>query len=113
MPSSNVEMDSSGIPVADEAREAFEAARREGRALTETERAIAGGEALTPQEALASIEALDESTPGSRQPMVINLGPQHPSTHGVLRLITELDGEVIRDLHPVIGYLHTGIECCA
>ena len=42
--------------------------------------------------------------------MVINLGPQHPSTHGVLRLITELDGEVIRDLHPVIGYLHTGIE---
>ncbi len=110
MPSSNVEMDSSGIPVADEAREAFEAARREGRALTETERAIAGGEALTPQEALASIEALDESTPGSRQPMIINLGPQHPSTHGVLRLITELDGEVIRDLHPVIGYLHTGIE---
>ena len=42
--------------------------------------------------------------------MVINLGPQHPSTHGVLRLVTELDGEVIRDLHPVIGYLHTGIE---
>ncbi|MEW6582576.1 MAG: NADH dehydrogenase (quinone) subunit D [Actinomycetota bacterium] len=42
--------------------------------------------------------------------MVINLGPQHPSTHGVLRLITQLDGEVIRDLHPVIGYLHTGIE---
>ena len=42
--------------------------------------------------------------------MVINLGPQHPSTHGVLRLITELDGEVVRDLHPVIGYLHTGIE---
>ena len=42
--------------------------------------------------------------------MIINLGPQHPSTHGVLRLVTELDGEVIRDLHPVIGYLHTGIE---
>jgi len=107
---SGVEMDSSGIPVADEVREAFEAARREGRGLTETERAIAGGEAVTPQEALASIEALDESTPGSRQPMIINLGPQHPSTHGVLRLITELDGEVVRDLHPVIGYLHTGIE---
>ena len=65
---------------------------------------------MTPQEALASIEAADEQTPGSRQPMVINLGPQHPSTHGVLRLVTELDGEVIRDLHPVIGYLHTGIE---
>ena len=46
-------MDSAGIPVADEAREACEAARREGRELTETERAIAGAEALTPQEALA------------------------------------------------------------
>ena len=42
--------------------------------------------------------------------MIINLGPQHPSTHGVLRLVAELDGEVVRDIHPVIGYLHTGIE---
>ncbi|MFN8120847.1 MAG: NADH dehydrogenase (quinone) subunit D [Thermoleophilia bacterium] len=42
--------------------------------------------------------------------MIINLGPQHPSTHGVLRLVTELDGEIVRDIHPVIGYLHTGIE---
>ena len=65
---------------------------------------------MTPQEALASIEAATEQAPGSRQPMIINLGPQHPSTHGVLRLVTELDGEVVRDLHPVIGYLHTGIE---
>jgi len=102
--------DGTSIPVADEAREAMEAARREGRELTETERAIAGAEAMTTQEALASIEALQERDPGTREPMVINLGPQHPSTHGVLRLVTELDGEVIRDLHPVIGYLHTGIE---
>ena len=65
---------------------------------------------MTTQEALASIEALQERDTGIREPMVINLGPQHPSTHGVLRLVTELDGEVIRDLHPVIGYLHTGIE---
>jgi NADH-quinone oxidoreductase subunit D len=99
-----------GIPLAEEAREAVVAARREGRPLTETERAIAGAEAFTLQEALASVEAAEEPGPGSRQPMIINLGPQHPSTHGVLRLITELDGEVIRDLHPVIGYLHTGIE---
>jgi NADH-quinone oxidoreductase subunit D len=99
-----------GLPIADEAREALEVARREGRDLTETERAIAGAEAMTTQEALASIEALQERDPGTREPMVINLGPQHPSTHGVLRLVTELDGEVIRDLHPVIGYLHTGIE---
>jgi NADH-quinone oxidoreductase subunit D len=47
---------------------------------------------------------------GARAPMIINLGPQHPSTHGVLRLIAELAGEVVRDIHPVIGYLHTGIE---
>lgn len=107
---STTDHDSTAIPVADEAREAFEAARREGRGLTETERAIAGAEAMTTQEALASIEALQERDPGTREPMVINLGPQHPSTHGVLRLVTELDGEVIRDLHPVIGYLHTGIE---
>src|SRR5260221_11796830 len=42
--------------------------------------------------------------------MVINMGPQHPSTHGVLRLILPLDGETVTELRPVIGYLHTGIE---
>lgn len=42
--------------------------------------------------------------------MVINMGPQHPSTHGVLRLVVELDGETIVDVVPHIGYLHTGIE---
>ncbi|MDP9405179.1 MAG: NADH-quinone oxidoreductase subunit D [Actinomycetota bacterium] len=42
--------------------------------------------------------------------MVINMGPQHPSTHGVLRMLLTLDGETVVDNHPVIGYLHTGIE---
>jgi NADH-quinone oxidoreductase subunit D len=42
--------------------------------------------------------------------MTVNMGPQHPSTHGVLRLVLELDGEIIRSLRPTIGYLHTGIE---
>jgi len=42
--------------------------------------------------------------------LTVNFGPQHPSTHGVLRLVVELDGEVIRRVQPVIGYLHTGIE---
>lgn len=42
--------------------------------------------------------------------MELNLGPQHPSTHGVLRLILHLDGEVVLSAEPVIGYLHTGIE---
>ena len=42
--------------------------------------------------------------------MIINLGPSHPSTHGVLRLMVELDGETVLRSKPVIGYLHTGME---
>ncbi|MBK6503548.1 MULTISPECIES: NADH-quinone oxidoreductase subunit D [Candidatus Neomicrothrix] len=44
------------------------------------------------------------------QHMIMNLGPQHPSTHGVLRVVLELEGEIIRRSRPVIGYLHTGME---
>jgi len=44
------------------------------------------------------------------QHMVLNMGPQHPSTHGVLRLVLEIDGEIVVRLYPEIGYLHTGIE---
>src|ERR1700755_1890505 len=47
---------------------------------------------------------------GSNEQIVVNMGPQHPSTHGVLRLILTLDGETVTELRPVIGYLHTGIE---
>lgn len=48
---------------------------------------------------------------GSRdQHMVINMGPQHPATHGVLRLVAEVDGEIVVRIYPEIGYLHTGIE---
>src|SRR5437660_1094541 len=46
----------------------------------------------------------------SRELLTVNMGPQHPSTHGVLRLELVLDGEVIVHCRPVIGYLHTGIE---
>ncbi|MDH3308207.1 MAG: NADH dehydrogenase (quinone) subunit D [Acidimicrobiia bacterium] len=42
--------------------------------------------------------------------MIINMGPQHPSTHGVLRLQVELEGEIVRRVKPIIGYLHTGME---
>ena len=42
--------------------------------------------------------------------MLVNMGPQHPSTHGVLRLNLELEGEIVRRVKPVIGYLHTGME---
>jgi NADH-quinone oxidoreductase subunit D len=50
------------------------------------------------------IEQSDDET------MIINMGPQHPSTHGVLRLMLELDGETVLRTKPVIGYLHTGME---
>ncbi len=42
--------------------------------------------------------------------MTVNIGPHHPATHGVLRLVVDLEGEVVKDLRPVIGYVHTGIE---
>jgi len=49
-------------------------------------------------------------TGASEHSMVLNMGPQHPSTHGVLRVVLEIDGEAIVALAPDIGYLHTGIE---
>ncbi|GAA0921882.1 NADH-quinone oxidoreductase subunit D [Virgisporangium aurantiacum] len=47
---------------------------------------------------------------GAEERIVVNMGPQHPSTHGVLRLVLELEGETVTDARLVIGYLHTGIE---
>ena len=58
----------------------------------------------------AASAATIETAAGPAQPMVLNMGPQHPSTHGVLRVILELDGEIVLKAQPVIGYLHTGIE---
>ncbi|MFN2614423.1 MAG: NADH dehydrogenase (quinone) subunit D [Actinomycetota bacterium] len=46
----------------------------------------------------------------SADTLVLNMGPQHPSTHGVLRLVLEIDGETVINAHSVLGYLHTGIE---
>ncbi|HZQ67595.1 MAG TPA: NADH dehydrogenase (quinone) subunit D [Terriglobales bacterium] len=53
---------------------------------------------------IASLEA------GADRTMILNMGPQHPSTHGVLRVILEIDGETVIRIMPDIGYLHTGIE---
>jgi NADH-quinone oxidoreductase subunit D len=57
------------------------------------------------------VAAADErgDAPGAER-LVVNMGPQHPSTHGVLRLILTLDGESVTEIRPGIGYLHTGIE---
>ncbi len=59
-------------------------------------------------EVVAAAQSPDFQSSDER--MVVNMGPQHPSTHGVLRLILTLDGETVTELRPVIGYLHTGIE---
>ena len=50
------------------------------------------------------VDAVEDST------LTVNMGPQHPSTHGVLRLVLELEGEIVKNVTPIIGYLHTGIE---
>src|SRR5579862_5315479 len=50
------------------------------------------------------------AAPASSKRMILNMGPQHPSTHGVLRIVLELDGETILKAVPDIGFLHTGIE---
>ncbi|HEY1116549.1 MAG TPA: hypothetical protein VGE43_02520, partial [Acidimicrobiales bacterium] len=66
------------------------------------------GATLRMSEAEAAALAEEEAEEGST--MIINMGPQHPSTHGVLRLMLELDGERVLRTKPVIGYLHTGME---
>ena len=63
-------------------------------------------EALEDVGATVEREQLEPAT----ELLTINMGPHHPATHGVLRLIVQLEGEVVRDLKPVTGYLHTGIE---
>jgi NADH-quinone oxidoreductase subunit D len=59
----------------------------------------------------SAIAGLEESSDGLKtQEMLLNMGPQHPSTHGVLRLVMTLEGETVVHCTPVIGYLHRGIE---
>ncbi len=55
------------------------------------------------------IEVVDRRRCATEE-MILNIGPQHPSTHGVLRVVLELDGEVIIRAEPVIGYMHRAAE---
>jgi NADH-quinone oxidoreductase subunit D len=55
-------------------------------------------------------DVVQDIAESSEERLVINMGPQHPSTHGVLRLVLTLDGETVTEARTVIGYLHTGIE---
>jgi len=66
------------------------------------------GATLRMSEAEAALLAEEEA--GDDQTMILNMGPQHPSTHGVLRLMLELQGERVLRTKPIIGYLHTGME---
>ena len=58
----------------------------------------------------AGNEITETADPSEETRMILNMGPSHPSTHGVLRLILELEGETVERSKPVIGYLHTGME---
>ncbi len=83
------------------------------RALTEAkEMARERGSVLrgiSPQDALLDVTDYDIEV-GDDETMIINMGPQHPSTHGVLRVMMEIKGEQVLRTKPVIGYLHTGME---
>jgi len=63
------------------------------------------------REESVDLSALNQPVEGTEQELLtLNMGPHHPATHGVLRLLVTLEGEVVRDLKPIIGYVHTGIE---
>lgn len=55
-------------------------------------------------------EVVESAVKSDDERIIVNMGPQHPSTHGVLRLILEIDGETVTEARCGIGYLHTGIE---
>jgi NADH-quinone oxidoreductase subunit D len=71
-----------------------------------------GTRPLTYREMEESVELshLEHEGEGDRELLTLNLGPHHPATHGVLRLLTTLEGEIVRETVPIIGYVHTGIE---
>ena len=57
----------------------------------------------------SSVQTLRGPAP-DQELLTLNMGPHHPATHGVLRLLVTLEAEIVRDLKPIIGYVHTGIE---
>src|SRR5439155_16881886 len=63
-----------------------------------------------PEHRKRAVNSMAESTFLDSTELVINMGPQHPSTHGVLRVILKLDGEKVRGTECIIGYLHRGVE---
>src|SRR5688572_18354018 len=94
------------MSVAETSEGAQEMAPRSTESACETLRE--SGAVLRMSEAAAAELAAAE--PGEDETMIINMGPQHPSTHGVLRLMLELQGETVLRTKSIIGYLHTGME---
>jgi NADH-quinone oxidoreductase subunit D len=88
-------------PVSEESAAALQTPYRERERSVTMERM--GEEPVSGTEATTAAERHDEL-------FTINIGPHHPATHGVLRLLTTLEGEMVREVKPIIGYVHTGIE---
>ncbi|HEX4577406.1 MAG TPA: NADH-quinone oxidoreductase subunit D, partial [Edaphobacter sp.] len=80
--------------------------------MASTVEELTGPAAIDPgvEDVIANAARNRQNEPAKDQTMVVNMGPQHPSTHGVLRLVVEIDGETVVSLASDIGYLHTGIE---
>ena len=102
-------------PAVDEATD--ESARESAAHLGSAERVLRRDDSsavLRLSEAEAAVLAGDPNDPptgeAGDQRMILNMGPSHPSTHGVLRLMLEMEGETVLRSKPVIGYLHTGME---
>jgi NADH-quinone oxidoreductase subunit D len=72
------------------------------------------GSTYRQREESVTLSPIEQQLGGDRGPerelLTLNMGPHHPATHGVLRLLVTLEGEIVRDVKPIIGYLHTGIE---
>src|SRR5437660_330684 len=86
---------------------------RRGRGVLGGARALAdraGGSVIKSPSPGVTVTRTGEQGAFGGELLTVNFGPHHPSTHGVLRLIVDLDGEQIKRVKPVIGYLHTGIE---
>jgi NADH-quinone oxidoreductase subunit D len=94
-------------PVAETSEDRQEMTDRKGMGAAELLRELGSVLRLSEAEA-ADLSA--EDAPADGDTMIINMGPQHPSTHGVLRLMLELEGETVLRTKPIIGYLHTGME---
>ncbi|HLM29988.1 MAG TPA: NADH-quinone oxidoreductase subunit D [Acidimicrobiales bacterium] len=100
-------MSSTHVTAAETSEGAQEMGLRKGAGAAEILREIGSVLRLSETEAAA---LADEVPDEDDQTMIINMGPQHPSTHGVLRLMLELEGETVLRTKPIIGYLHTGME---